>query len=75
MVNQYYVTHTPRSSFILDIFYEGKLKGQTNHRKVVSQRKLDYKIHKNQRTTSITNFNFQFVHDLAGADHSKATIA
>jgi hypothetical protein len=42
----------PPSSWITHI--NEKLKKLVNHRKGVSQRKSDYKFHKNQRTTSIT---------------------
>ena len=46
-----------------------KLKRLANHRKGMRQHKLNIKIYKDHG-----DFKFQFVHDLAGADHSKPAI-
>ena len=71
MVNQYYVAHTS----VLRHSGKVKLKRLTNHRKrgeatQVKQKNLQgSKDHKHHG-----DFKFQFVHYLAGADHSKPAI-
>ncbi len=59
-----------RSSFILDIFYEGKIQdtGQPQNRSDATQVKLNIlQGSKNHKHHGV--FKIQFVHDLAGADH------
>ena len=68
--------HTPLTSVILEIFFEGKAEvtGKQPKRSELTLVKLKIlqgsKNHKHHG-----DFKFQFVYDLAGPDHSKATLA